>query len=35
MAGAPDKMVDLAARQIYVCKDLKVTFLNGNVADVQ
>jgi hypothetical protein len=33
--GAPDKIVSLGAKQIYVYKDLKVTFLNGKVSDVQ
>jgi hypothetical protein len=33
--GTPDKIVTLGAKQIYVYKDLKVTFLNGKVSDVQ
>jgi len=33
--GQPDKIVNLGAKQIYVYKDLKVTFLKGKVADVQ
>jgi len=33
--GVPDKIVNLGAKQIYVYKDLKVTFLNGKVSDVQ
>ena len=33
--GAPDKIVNLGAKQIYVYKDIKVTFLNGKVSDVQ
>ena len=33
--GQPDKIVKLGAKQIYVYKDLKVTFLNGKVSDVQ
>src|SRR5208337_241866 len=33
--GNPDKIVNLGAKQIYVYKDLKVTFLNGKVSDVQ
>jgi hypothetical protein len=33
--GQPDKTVNLGAKQIYVYKDLKVTFLNGKVSDVQ
>jgi hypothetical protein len=33
--GKPDKIVNLGSKQIYVYKDLKVTFLNGRVSDVQ
>jgi len=33
--GNPDKIVNLGPKQIYVYKDLKVTFLNGRVFDVQ
>jgi hypothetical protein len=33
--GQPDKKVNLGPKQIYVYKDLKVTFLNGRVFDVQ
>ena len=33
--GQPDKKVNLGAKQIYVYKDLKVTFLNGKLSDVQ
>jgi hypothetical protein len=33
--GQPDKMVNLEAKQIYVYKNLKVTFVNGKVSDVQ
>jgi uncharacterized membrane protein YgcG len=33
--GTPDKIVNLGAKQIYVYKDIKVTFLNGKVSDVQ
>jgi hypothetical protein len=33
--GNPDKIVTLGAKQIYVYKDIKVTFLNGKVSDVQ
>ncbi len=33
--GQPDKTVNLGAKQIYVYKDLKVTFMNGKVSDVQ
>jgi hypothetical protein len=33
--GQPDKIFNLGAKQIYVYKDVKVTFQNGKVADVQ
>jgi hypothetical protein len=33
--GQPEKIVNLGAKQIYVYKDLKVTFVKGKVADVQ
>jgi hypothetical protein len=33
--GQPDKIVNLGTKQIYVYKDLKVTFINGKVSDVQ
>jgi hypothetical protein len=33
--GNPEKIVNLGTKQIYVYKDLKVTFLNGKVSDVQ
>ncbi len=33
--GVPDKIINLGAKQIYVYKDIKVTFINGKVADVQ
>jgi hypothetical protein len=33
--GKPEKVVNLGPKQIYVYKDLKVTFLAGKVADVQ
>jgi hypothetical protein len=33
--GKPDKIVNLGSKQIYVYKDLKVTFVNGKVSDVQ
>jgi hypothetical protein len=33
--GKPEKIVDLGAKQIYVYKDLKVTFVSGKVSDVQ
>jgi len=33
--GKPDKKVTLGAKQIYIYKDMKVTFNNGKVSDVQ
>jgi hypothetical protein len=33
--GQPEKMVNLGEKQIYMYKDLKITFINGKVSDVQ
>jgi hypothetical protein len=33
--GKPDKKVTLGSKQLYIYKDMKVTFLNGKVSDVQ
>lgn len=33
--GQPEKKVDLGGKQIYVYKDLKITFMDGKVSDVQ
>jgi hypothetical protein len=33
--GDPQKIVKLGTKQIYVYKDLKITFTNGKVSDVQ
>ena len=33
--GKPEKIVNLGPRQLYVYKDLKITFVNGKVSDVQ
>jgi hypothetical protein len=33
--GQPEKIVDLGSKKIYVYKDLKITFVNGKVSDVQ
>jgi len=33
--GEPDSMVDLGSKVIYKYKDLKVTFVNGKVTDVE
>jgi hypothetical protein len=33
--GQPQKIVNLGAKEIYIYPDMKVTFVNGKVADVQ
>src|SRR5580698_7654642 len=33
--GQPEKVLNIGPKQIYVYKDIKVTFLNGKVADAQ
>lgn len=33
--GKPEKIVNLGTKQIYIYKDMKITFLNGKVSDVQ
>jgi hypothetical protein len=33
--GQPDKIINLGTKQIYVYKDLKVTFVKGKVTDAQ
>jgi hypothetical protein len=33
--GQPEKIVNLGAKQIYIYKDLKVTFVSEKVSDVQ
>jgi hypothetical protein len=33
--GKPEKIFNVGSKQIYVYKDVKVTFLNGKVSDVQ
>jgi len=33
--GTPTKIVNLGPKQIYVYKDLKVTFIRGKMVDVQ
>ncbi len=33
--GKPERIVDLGAKVMYVYKDMKVTFVDGKVADVQ
>jgi hypothetical protein len=35
MNGKPDKVIDLGAKKIYVYRDLKITFTDGRVSDVQ
>jgi hypothetical protein len=33
--GEPEKIVDLGSKRIYVYKDLKITFIDGRVSDIQ
>jgi hypothetical protein len=33
--GEPQKIVDLGSKQIYIYKDLKITFTDGKVSDIQ
>lgn len=33
--GAPDKIIKLGAKEIYVYKDMKVVFVDGKVSDVE
>jgi hypothetical protein len=33
--GSPEKVFDLGKKQIYVYKDVKITFVDGKVSDVQ
>ena len=33
--GAPDKVIELGPKEVYVYKDLKVIFVDGKVSDVQ
>jgi hypothetical protein len=33
--GEPQKIVDLGSKQIYMYKDLKITFSDGKVIDIQ
>jgi hypothetical protein len=33
--GKPDKIVNLGTKQLYIYKDMKITFVNGKVSDVQ
>lgn len=33
--GQPEKIIKLPTKQIYIYKDMKVTFINGKVTDVQ
>jgi hypothetical protein len=33
--GEPQKIVDLGSKKIYVYKDLKITFADGKVSDIQ
>jgi hypothetical protein len=33
--GSPQKTVDLGPKKMYIYKDLKITFTDGRVSDVQ
>jgi hypothetical protein len=33
--GTPEKVIDLGVKQIFVYKDVKITFVNGKVTDAQ
>jgi hypothetical protein len=33
--GKPEKLVNLGPKQLYIYKDMKITFINGKVVDVQ
>jgi hypothetical protein len=33
--GSPVRIIDLGAKKIYTYKDMKITFMNGKVSDVQ
>jgi hypothetical protein len=33
--GAPDKIIKLGPKEIYVYKDMRVVFVDGKVSDVQ
>ena len=33
--GEPEKIVDLGSKRILVYKDLKITFIDGKVSDIQ
>jgi hypothetical protein len=35
LLGKPQKVLDLGSKKIYVYSDLKITFTEGRVADVQ
>jgi hypothetical protein len=35
MIGQPEKKIVLGSKEIFVYKDIKVTFIGGKVADVQ
>ena len=35
LAAPHEKIVDLGAKKIYVYKDIKITFIDGKVTDVQ
>jgi hypothetical protein len=33
--GNPDKIVDLGVKQVFIYKDMKITFMEGKVSDIQ
>jgi len=33
--GKPEKIFNVGSKQIYTYKDVKITFMNGKVSDVQ
>ena len=33
--GKPNKIVNLGTKQLYIYTDMKITFVNGKVTDVQ
>jgi hypothetical protein len=33
--GQPDRIAKVASKEIYFYKDMKITFLDGKVSDIQ
>jgi hypothetical protein len=33
--GQPDRIAKIANKEIYFYKDMKITFVNGRVSDIQ